>query len=193
MSLPAPYYHKKSQCLDQYFNKSQQIKYFKLTFKFQKKMAPRSQGKVALDNVHAFNIAVTEYKIKTCEKTLAEIEKILTVLSKITDFSSVTSSGSDLLRLLINCHYLVSSLDHKNNTVWSVVSLLTNISSYDRSVGLILYLACGVFCQVVQKLQKPNIFIFAGMFPLYSVTRSSYSQSWLVCSTRCRSPARPGH
>ena len=129
----------KSQCLDQYFNKSQQIKYFKLTFKFQKKMAPRSQGKVALDNVHAFNIAVTEYKIKTCEKTLAEIEKILTVLSKITDFSSVTSSGSDLLRLLINCHYLVSSLDHKNNTVWSVVSLLTNISSYDRSVGLILY------------------------------------------------------
>ena len=134
LSLPAPYYHKKSQCLDQYFNKSQQIKYFKLTFKFQKKMAPRSQGKVALDNVHAFNIAVTEYKIKTCEKTLAEIEKILTVLSKITDFSSVTSSGSDLLRLLINCHYLVSSLDHKNNTVWSVVSLLTNISSYDRSV-----------------------------------------------------------
>ena len=142
-------------------------------------MAPRSQGKVALDNVHAFNIAVTEYKIKTCEKTLAEIEKILTVLSKITDFSSVTSSGSDLLRLLINCHYLVSSLDHKNNTVWSVVSLLTNISSYDRSVGLILHLACVVFCQVVQKLQKPNKFIFSGMSSSLS---SSNCESWLFKS-----------
>ena len=31
----------------------------------------------------AFNVSVTEYKLKPCEKTLAEIEKIVGVLSKV--------------------------------------------------------------------------------------------------------------
>ena len=45
-------------------------------------MAPH-KGKVAVDNVAAFNVSVTEYKLKPCEKTLAEIEKIVGVLSKV--------------------------------------------------------------------------------------------------------------
>ena len=94
-------------------------------------MAPYRQGKVALDNINAFNISVTEYKLKHCDKTLAEIEKILTVLSKITDLSSVSGSN-DQLQLYINCHYLVSSLDHKNSVLWAVITLLTNISGNDR-------------------------------------------------------------
>ena len=45
-------------------------------------MAPH-KGKVAVDNAAAFNVSVTEYKLKPCEKILAEIEKIVGVLSKV--------------------------------------------------------------------------------------------------------------
>ena len=45
-------------------------------------MAPLRSGKVASDNINAFNIAVTEFKLKQCEKSLAEIDKILGVLTK---------------------------------------------------------------------------------------------------------------
>ena len=95
-------------------------------------MAPHRQGKVALDNVNAFNVAVTEYKIKPCDRSLADIDKILSVLSKISDASSLLSSGSDSLMLMINCQFLVSTLDHKSSTLWSVVSFLTSICSSDR-------------------------------------------------------------
>ena len=91
-------------------------------------MAPHRQGKVAMDNINAFNIAVTEYKIKHCDKTLAEIEKILSVLSKVSDVTGC----EDSLLLLINCQYLVSTLEYKSNTLWSVISFLTSICSSNR-------------------------------------------------------------
>ena len=53
---------------------------------------------------------------------------------KVTDFTPVTSasSGADLTLLLVNCHFLLSTLEHKNNVVWAVVALLTNICNSDR-------------------------------------------------------------
>ena len=96
-------------------------------------MAPHRQGKVALDNVGAFNVTVTEYKLKPSEKQLAEIDKILGVLSKITDFSSLTaSSGQDASQLYVNCHHLLSTLEVKSSLVWSLVSFLTNLCSSER-------------------------------------------------------------
>ena len=96
-------------------------------------MAPHRQGKVALDNVSAFNVTVTEYKLKPSDKQLAEIDKILGVLSKITDFSSLTaSSGQDVGLLYVNCHHLLSTLEAKSSLVWSLVSFLTNICTNER-------------------------------------------------------------
>ena len=96
-------------------------------------MAPHRQGKVALDNVSAFNVSVTEYKLKQCEKQLADIDKILGVLSKITDFSSLTAnSGPDTSLLYVNCHYLLSTLDAKSSLMWSLVSFLTNVCTSER-------------------------------------------------------------
>ena len=56
-------------------------------------MAPASKGKVASDHVKSFNVTVTEYKSKACEKALAEIDKILAVLSKISDSSVFSPSN----------------------------------------------------------------------------------------------------
>jgi len=101
-------------------------------------MAPASKGKVASDHVKAFNVAVTEYKSKACEKALAEIDKILAVLSKISDSSVFSPSNPDAFSLLLNCQYLLSYLDHKANTVWAVVGLLTSLCSQDPAVTNLL-------------------------------------------------------
>eukprot|EP00092_Neocalanus_flemingeri_P107418 GFUD01137871.1.p1 GENE.GFUD01137871.1~~GFUD01137871.1.p1 ORF type:complete len:824 (-),score=300.44 GFUD01137871.1:355-2826(-) len=101
-------------------------------------MAPSSKGKVASDHVKAFNVAVTEYKSKACEKALAEIDKILAVLAKISDSSIFSPSQPDAFSLLLNCQYLLSYLDHKANTVWGVVGLLTTLCSQDPAVTKLL-------------------------------------------------------
>jgi len=101
-------------------------------------MAPSSKGKVALDHVKAFNVAVTEYKAKACEKGLAEIDRILAVLAKISDASVFSPTHSDAFSLLLNCQYLLSFLDHKSNTVWAVVGLLTTLCSQDPNITKLL-------------------------------------------------------
>ena len=60
-------------------------------------------------------------------------DEILGVLSKITDFSSLTASaGQDASQLYVNCHHLLSSLDVKSSLVCSLVSFLTNICTSER-------------------------------------------------------------
>jgi len=101
-------------------------------------MAPNSKGKVAVDHVKAFNVAVTEYKAKTCEKGLAEIDRILAVLTKISDPAVFSPSNPEAFSLLLNCQYLLSYLDHKSNTVWAVVGLLTTLCTQDPAVTKLL-------------------------------------------------------
>jgi len=101
-------------------------------------MAPNSKGKVAVDHVKAFNVAVTEYKAKTCEKGLAEIDRILAVLTKISDPAVFSPSNPEAFSLLLNCQYLLSYLDHKSNTVWAVVGLLTTLCKEDPAVTKLL-------------------------------------------------------
>jgi hypothetical protein len=65
-----------------------------LLFTFQtqdKKMAPPSKGlkTSSADHIRAFNVAAAEYKALASERTLADLEKILAVLTKITDVSGV--------------------------------------------------------------------------------------------------------
>jgi len=103
-------------------------------------MAPSSKGKVASDHVKAFNVAITEYKSKACEKALAEIDRILAVLAKISDPSVFSPSNSDAFSLLLNCQYLLSYLDHKSNTVWAVVGLITTLCTQDPAVTKLLLL-----------------------------------------------------
>jgi len=100
-------------------------------------MAPSSKGKVATDHVKAFNVAVSDYKAKSCEKTLAEVDKILSVLSKISDSAVFSPSNPDAFSLLLNCQYLLSYLEHKASTVWAVVGLLTSLCQ-DTSVTKLL-------------------------------------------------------
>jgi len=90
-------------------------------------MAPSSKGKVATDHVKAFNVAATEFKSKASEKSLVEIDKILAVLSKISDAAVFSPSKPEAFQLLMNCQYLLSYLDYKSNTVWAVVGLLTTL------------------------------------------------------------------
>ena len=103
-------------------------------------MAPSSKGKVASDHVKAFNVAITEYKSKACEKALAEIDRILAVLAKISDPFVFSPSNSDAFSLLLNCQYLLSYLDHKSNTVWAVVGLITTLCTQDPAVTKLLLL-----------------------------------------------------
>jgi hypothetical protein len=55
------------------------------------KMAPPSKGlkTSSADHIRAFNVAAAEYKALASERTLADLEKILAVLTKITDVSGV--------------------------------------------------------------------------------------------------------
>ena len=98
-------------------------------------MAPASKGKVGTDHVKAFNVAAAEWKSKPSEKILAELDRILVVLSKISDPSVFSSRNSEVLSMLMNCQLLLSSLDHKAGTTWSVISLLTSLCSRDREVS----------------------------------------------------------
>ena len=101
-------------------------------------MAPASKGKVGTDHVKAFNVAVAEWKAKPSDKVLTELDRILAVLSKISDGSVFCSRKPEVLTLLMNCQLVMSSLDHKTGTTWSVISLLTSLCSRDRGVSQVL-------------------------------------------------------
>ena len=94
-------------------------------------MAPSKKGKVASDHVKAFNVAITETKSKACGETLAENDRTLAVLTKISDPSVFSHSNLDAFSWLRNCQYLVSYLDYKSNTVLAVVELLTTLCTQD--------------------------------------------------------------
>ena len=101
-------------------------------------MAPASKGKVGTDHVKAFNVAVAEWKSKPSEKILTELDRILAVLAKTSDPSVFCIRKPEVLSLLINCQLVVSGLDHKAITTWSVISLLSSLCSRDRGVCLAL-------------------------------------------------------
>ena len=101
-------------------------------------MAPVSKGKVGTDHVKAFNVAVAEWKSKPSEKILSELDRILAVLSKISDASVFSSRKPEVLSLLINCQLVLSGLDHKATTTWAVISFLTSLCSRDRGVSQVL-------------------------------------------------------
>ncbi len=67
-------------------------------------MAPPSKGlkTSSADHIRAFNVAAAEYKALASERTLADLEKILAVLTKITDVSGVwlckANGGAGLYR-----------------------------------------------------------------------------------------------
>ena len=84
------------------------------------------------EDIRAFNVAVQEYKLRHSDKSLADIEKLLVILSKMTDLAvfQPTSNGSS--DLLVNCKYLLDSLDYKNNSTWLVVSLLATLCNDSR-------------------------------------------------------------
>jgi hypothetical protein len=66
--------------------------YLLFTFQTQDtKMAPPSKGlkTSSADHIRAFNVAAAEYKALASERTLADLEKILAVLTKITDVSGM--------------------------------------------------------------------------------------------------------
>ena len=106
--------------------------------KFQIKMAPVSKGKVGSDHIVAFNVAVTEWKSKRTEKVMAELDRILSVLSKISDHSVFSTKKPEVMTFMINCQLLLSSLDHKTNTTWTVISLLTTICTRDVTLCHVL-------------------------------------------------------
>jgi hypothetical protein len=68
-------------------------------------MAPPSKGlkTSSVDHIRAFNVAAAEYKALASERTLADLEKILAVLTKITDVSGMglckANDGAGLYRL----------------------------------------------------------------------------------------------
>ena len=95
-------------------------------------MGPTSKGKTSLDHIRAFNVAVQEYKLRHSDKSLADIEKLLVILGKMTDMAVFQPSSNGSSDLLVNCKYLLDNLDYKNNSTWLVVSFLAKLCNDTR-------------------------------------------------------------
>ena len=63
-----------------------------------------SKGKTSLD-ICAFNVAVQEYKLRHSDKSLADIEKLLVILGKMTDMAVFQPTSNRSSDLLVNCKY----------------------------------------------------------------------------------------
>ena len=105
-------------------------------------MAPSSKGKSQAEHVNTFNSLVSAYKVKPTDKMLSELEKVVVVLSKVSDISVFDPKQKEGLNMLLHSQYLICSLENRNPTVWSIISLLSSISS--ASNGLATFLANGL-------------------------------------------------
>lgn len=96
-------------------------------------MGPTSKGKTSTDHIRSFNVAVHELKTKKhSDKVMADVEKVLMILSKITDMSAFEPGSPGVSDLLINCQFLLDTLDYKHAVVWAIVSLLSTFSTDSR-------------------------------------------------------------
>jgi len=105
-------------------------------------MAPSSKGKSQAEHVNTYNSLVCAYKVKPTDKLLSELEKVVVVLSKVSDLSVFDPKQKEGLNMLLHSQYLICSLENRNPTVWSIISLLSSISS--ASNGLATFLANGL-------------------------------------------------
>jgi len=101
-------------------------------------MAPSSKGKSQAEHVDTFNSLVTAYKAKPTDKLLSELEKVVSVLSKVSDTSVFDPKQKAGLAMLLHSQHLISHLESRSSTVWSVISLLANISAASNSIATFL-------------------------------------------------------
>ena len=106
------------------------------SFKFVtfRSMAPSSKGKSQAEHVNTFNSLVSAYKVKPTDKMLSELEKVV-VLSKVSDLSVFDPKQKEGLNMLLHSQYLISSLESRSPTVWSIISLISNIASASNSIA----------------------------------------------------------
>ena len=101
-------------------------------------MAPSSKGKSQAEHVNTFNSLVSAYKVKPTDKMLSELDKVVVVLSKVSDLSVFDPKQKEGLNMLLHSQYLISSLESRNPMVWSIISLLSSIASASNSLATFL-------------------------------------------------------
>ena len=101
-------------------------------------MAPSSKGKSQAEHVNTFNSLVAAYKVKPTEKMLSDLEKIVPVLSKVSDVSVFDPKQKEGLNMFLHSQHLISSLDSRSPTVWSIISMLSSIASASISIATFL-------------------------------------------------------
>ena len=101
-------------------------------------MAPSSKGKSQAEHVNTFNSLVSAYKVKPTDKMLSDLEKVVAVLSKVSDLSVFDPKQKEGLNMLLHCQYLISSLESRSRMVWSIISLLSSIASASNSIATFL-------------------------------------------------------
>ena len=101
-------------------------------------MAPSSKGKSQAEHVNTFNSLVSAYKVKPTDKMLSELDKVVVVLSKVSDLSVFDPNQKEGLNMLLHSQYLISSLESRNPMVWSIISLLSSIASASNSLATFL-------------------------------------------------------
>ena len=101
-------------------------------------MAPSSKGKSQAEHVNTFNSLVSAYKAKPTDKMLSELDKVVVVLSKVSDLSVFDPNQKEGLHMLLHSQYLISSLESRSPMVWSIISLLSSIASASNSIATFL-------------------------------------------------------
>ena len=98
-------------------------------------MAPSSKGKSQAEHVNTFNSLVSAYKVKPTDKMLSELEKVVVVLSKVSDLTVFDPKQKEGLDMLLHSQYLISTLESRNSTLWSIVSLLSSITTASNNLA----------------------------------------------------------
>ena len=98
-------------------------------------MAPSSKGKSQAEHVNTFNSLVSAYKVKPTDKMLSELEKVVVVLSKVSDLTVFDPKQKEGLNMLLHSQYLISTLESRNSTLWSIVSLLSSITTASNNLA----------------------------------------------------------
>ena len=98
-------------------------------------MAPSSKGKSQAEHVNTFNSLVSAYKVKPTDKMLSELEKVVVVLSKVSDLTVFDPKEKEGLNMLLHSQYLISTLESRNSTLWSIVSLLSSITTASNNLA----------------------------------------------------------